>query len=273
MGLGMTYRHALTLPLSALLFALSGCSGLDDPGGHDPMGDDPVEDPDADPDTDPDADPDAEPLDCVLEHLELAVDEAAPSGMRGKNVYEIASEYAGGEITFFDGDASGMTIDIVSVQGPAQVIHSDGSVEGCSAFTQIEVPADFMIISEDGRISDLFEATLVHHSDDPESVEVVVESIDFSELGGTLQAPKEIGPEANSAEAFSSLSLALRMVLGDPRPMASVGSEVLEEVHGVILGSGELAEWSCPDNGDEAENDACLGATRDFFIGSIRIKS
>ncbi|HFE44757.1 MAG TPA: hypothetical protein ENJ18_04575 [Nannocystis exedens] len=189
--------------------------------------------------------------------------------MRGKNVYEIASEYSEGEITFFDGDKSSMTIDIISVQGPTQVTYDDGSQGGCSAFTQIKVPAEVMLTSEDGRIVDLFEATLVHHSDDPESVQVLAEAIDFSELAGNLQAPKEIGPEANSAEAFSSLSLDFRMVLGAPRPMATVGSEVLEEVQGVILGSGELADWSCP---DEDEDDACEGAIREFFIGSLIVK-
>ncbi len=262
---GMTYRHALTHSLSALLFISSGCSGLDDPGGQGPIDED-VEEPDSD--EEPDEDEEPHSVECSQEHFQIEIDDEGPSGVRGKTIYGMAKEYAAGEVTFFDGDPTELQFSLVYDDGMVDVTHASGEEEGCLAYTQTQVPVVLQIRTEDHRLSEFLAATLIHHSADPESVEIVAETIDFEDIGGTLQPPKKIGPEESSAEDFGSLSVELRMVLGEPRPMASAGDEVLEEAHGVILGVGELAEWSCP----EEEGEGCMGSMRDFFLGSIRIK-
>jgi len=267
----MTYRDALTHSLSALLFTLSGCVGLDDPG-QDSNGDDPIDDPSDDDDDDDGDDDDVtdeedpETVECGQEHLELAFAEAGPSGIGGKQVFGMAAEYTEGAVTFHGGDTRPMTLEVIHVEGPVAVTHADGSEEGCEAYTQIRLPIELLVLTEGGALAEIFDATLVHHSADPESVEVVVSPLLFDELGGSIQAPKSIGPGGHSAEDFDSLELHMRMVLGEPRPMSTVGEEVLEEVQGVILGSGVLPAESCG-----GEGDGCVGTTHEFFLGSIEL--
>jgi len=271
----MTYRHALTHCISALLFVFSGCSSLDEPGGLGSADDaeepDDVEEPDDAEEPDDEEPEDAEDppgVECSLETFQIGIGEESPSGSRGKAVFDMASAFEGGEVTFFDGKTSGMELELIYMEGPVDVFHIPGEVEGCSPRTELKIPVKMMIRSEDDRLSELLDATLVHSSEDPESVEVIAGALDFDAVGGTLQPPKVIGPEENPVESFTSLSMTLRLVLGEPRPMASVGEDVLEEVHGVLLGTGELAE----EGGPEDDPESWGGNTREFFLGSIRLK-
>ena len=262
----MTYRDALIHSISALLFLLAGCSTIDDPGAHETA--DNPDDPD-DPGPEDMIPEDMEPeLICAEHQLDLTIGEAAPSGLSAKDVVERAQAMVAGQVTFFDEDASGLSITVHYVDAPFTVIDADGTEEGCAPWTLFRIPVELLVRSEDGRLDDLFAATLVHHSGDPESVEVLVERVDWADLGGNIEPPKAIGPEAIDREAFSAFSLDLRLVVGAPRPMAGAGEQVLEGVQGVLLGAGELADVSCPDDQDGGMCESSV----EFLVGSVELK-
>ncbi|MCB9568228.1 MAG: hypothetical protein H6710_13625 [Myxococcales bacterium] len=274
----MTYRRLHSTPLFlsislSLSLSLVACGDVDDPGAIDSSSDSsPEEDPP--PDEPPPSDDEPPPSDdepppaseCSEVTIKLGIGDASPMGLRGKDVVDLGASRPYGVLTHAGGESSGFSLEIALVDEAVSAVYSPGG-EGCEEYQVIRVKADAALISDDGTFDDLIPVTLIHHSADPASVEIISEEIAWDELGGKLQPPAEIGPEASPPEAFASLALRLRAVIGDPRPMATVGDEVLEDVQGVILGRGELAEWSCPDlEGGECD------PSRDFFIGSLIFK-
>jgi hypothetical protein len=264
----MTCRDALIHSISALIFIFAGCSTIDDPGAHETADnpDDPAPD---DPDPEDMEPEDAEPESiCAERPLDLKVGDAAPSGLSVKEIIARAEAIDAGQVAFFDEVVSGLSLTVYYLDAPFTVIDADGAEEGCAPWTLFRIPVEILVRSEDGRLDDLFAATLVHHSSDPESVELLIDRVDWAELGGNLELPKTIGPEAIDREAFSAFSLGLRLVFGEPRPMAGAGQEVLEAVHGVLLGAGELADVSCP---EDQYGGACDGSV-EFLVGSVELK-
>ncbi|MEZ4384920.1 MAG: hypothetical protein R3A79_26560 [Nannocystaceae bacterium] len=268
----MTYRDALIHSISALIFLLAGCSTVDDPGGHETAAEDPdpedMEPDEPEPLPDPEPDPDPEPA-CAESQLELALGEPAPSGIAAKEIVGRSQALTGAKLTLFgfDDEVTGLEIAIHYLDEPFTVLDADGAQAGCEPWTLFQIPVQVLLQSDDGRFDDLLDATLIHHSSDPESVELRLDRVDFADLGGNFEPPKLIGPEAIARDLFSAFSLDMRVVIGDPRPMAAAGEEVLDGVQGIILGSGELADVDCPEGQDEG---ACDGAV-EFLLGSLEL--
>ncbi len=163
----------------------------------------------------------------------------------------------------FEGGAKAATmLDIAYDGGAITIDHSTGAQ--CAEWAHLNIDVTVNLITEDGAFAEAaVPATLVFDANAPEGILLALQPLDVALLAGDYAPPELI--DGIPAVNYEVITLDVAVVLGTPYPLPGPGGTLVEGVSGVVQGSAELAEWSCPD----PDVDACEGSSRDFMVGTI----
>ncbi len=193
----------------------------------------------------------------------FALEDENPLGLTGAELIAEANKQTTGVLMYGDGAETSFTLTVSAPAETVEVTYPTSEPEGCYAYSNMSLAVELSFATEDGRFAETFSATL--RADDGGYLSFSpAEMIDALALDGEFTPP----PEFNEDD-FVSVELYIDGWFGAGQTVGVSEEDVLEDIHGMIGGLGELKEWSCPTD----PGSGCEGALRDFYVGALRFDS